>query len=166
MSSQLKRKFVLGLLLFAVAGLVGMAAELSEARALKLDQPPKLDGKLDEPFWEQAKSNGNFFVHRGDGKRTDDTEFKVAYDNTWLYFGVRCSNDQLHRFKAKHQSHEDPVITDDSVELFLDPAGDGSIYFHYMLSFNNIHREQIVRNGVKDWTWNMPWLSATVHDRT
>ncbi len=164
MNVPLLKTAMAGIVLGAAIGIARPAAAPAELRALKTDRPPTLDGKLDDGCWRDAEPCGPFVVHPGDGVRTDSTEIKAAFDNTWLYVGVRCANDQLHRFKAKHRSHDDPVITDDSVELFLDPAGDGAQYFHYMLSFNNVRAEQRVRGGVKDRMWNLPWLSATTRD--
>ncbi len=157
----------IGILLGVAAlgmGVALRAAERPGARVVKTDHPPVLDGRLEERCWADAPGYSNFYGPPGSGQRTDATTFKLAHDHAWLYLGVRCANPDLYRFRPLYRTHDDPIHNDDSLELLLDPAGDGRLYVHYKLAFNNVRADQIVRDGVRDPRWNIPWLAATAQD--
>jgi len=138
----------------------------SGAEALKIGQAVDLDGKLDEPFWRTAKPFGDFHVWErvNTGKRTGDTDVRLAYDDTWLYVGVKCDNPlQEHVLAPKVKDHDGPVHTDESVELFLTSDEKGRLYYHFKLSCFNVKAEQRFLDGARELeTWNLPWRSSTV----
>ena len=154
------------LAVFFISGL--LAGETLKMETLKIDQPPKLDGKLDEPFWKSAKSLGDFQVWDGPekGGRATETEAKLAYDNSWFYVGIRCSNPLQKLILApKVKEHDGPVSQDESVEIFLTADPKGGNYYHFMLSCFNVKAEQRFLNGTREReSWNLPWRSATVID--
>src|ERR1700752_4071545 len=54
--------------------------------------PPRIDGKLDDPAWREARPDGRFtqnFPEEGKPP-TERTEVRVLYDDRALYIGVRC----------------------------------------------------------------------------
>ncbi len=152
------------LLAAALAAAVS-AAPPPPAAALRLDRPPALDGRLDEPFWQAAPALGAFVIHdkTAAGKPASDTEVRLAYDNAWLYLGVRCRNPlQALVLDPKVTAHDGPVNTDESVEVFLSSDPQGRAYYHFLLSCFNVRAEQRFLNGVREReTWNLPWRSAT-----
>lgn len=123
--------------------------------------PPTMDGLLQESFWKEAKPCGGFILLEGEGKLVDDTTFRLACDDAWLYVGVDCRNPDMKALQPVVKGHDRGACRDDSVELFLDPGTKGAVYIHYMLSFGNAKDERIVTNGnVKEY-WDVPWRSAT-----
>ncbi len=143
------------------------AAPPSDAVPLKIDAAPILDGRLDEPFWQTARPLGAFqLLGRADRPAADDTAVKLAYDNAWLYLGVRCRNPLQKLILApKVKNHDSAVHTDESVELFITADEQGKNYYHFMLSCFNVRAEQRLLNGAPEReTWNLPWRSATAAD--
>lgn len=60
--------------------------------ALRVDQPPQIDGHLSEPAWQKAEVAGDFFraqQNRGMPARLR-TEAFVLYDEVAIYVGFRC----------------------------------------------------------------------------
>ena len=164
------RKTLLSLASSLVAIIVTSAfgAQTPDAEALKIDCPLTLDGKLDEPFWQTAKPLGEFHVwdKTDRDRRVNDTEVRLAYDDTWLFVGVKCANplQKLVR-EPKVKEHDGAVNEDESVELFFDPNGAGKVYYHFFLSCFNVKAEQRYVNGQRErTTWNLPWRSATAID--
>jgi len=143
-----------------------LAAETESSRpvaatALHTAMPPTMDGLLQESFWNEAKPCGSFTLMEGEGKTVDDTTFRLAFDDAWLYLGVECRNSDMKALQPVVKGHDRGACRDDSVELFLDPGTKGAVYIHYMLSFGNAKDERIVTNGnVKEY-WDVPWRSAT-----
>jgi len=134
-----------------------------QAEVLRLDRPPVLDGKLDEVFWQKAPAYGS--MKTSDKGISSDTQFKLACDDAWLYVGVECRNENLGKIQdsvgPKVTGHDRGAAGDDSIEFFLDPAGDGKLYLHYMLSWAGAFDERrITRSGGREIGWNVPWRRA------
>ncbi len=142
------------------------AGEPPDAVALKISQPPRLDGRLDESFWQEARPLGDFHVFARDaaGRRVSDTAIRLAYDDTWLYAGVQCDNPlQSLVLDPAVREHDGAVHMDESVELFFAPDGSGKVYYHFLLSCFNVKAEQRFIDGQREReTWNLPWRSAAV----
>src|SRR5437868_10001896 len=70
----------------------GAQPELQTARATRVDRPPRLDGTLDDPLWQQASPIVEFLQREPfEGQQpTERTEVRVLYTRTAVYFGVNC----------------------------------------------------------------------------
>lgn len=105
----------------------------------KVSSPLSIDGRLDEPAWEQALLETGAF-HTPEGKPLPDTESVQAgllWDDEFLYIG----------FNVKDNDLDTPYTTRDStlwsgrksgasdvVEIFLDPMADGKEYIELQIS--------------------------------
>ncbi len=153
----------------AVTGALAYAGSAPDATAVKIETPPRLDGKLDEGFWRQAEPLGDFSLHKDpDQRRVSDTEVRLAYDDTWLYVGLKCDNPLQRLVTApKVQEHDGSVNTDESVEMFFDSDNAGKVYYHFLLSCFNVKAEQRFIEGQRQReTWNLPWRSAVAVNDT
>jgi len=60
----------------------------------KLNEIVRLDGILDEPFWEDIETASDFWMNFPVGGTLVDNEFqtsvKIAYDDDFIYLGVEC----------------------------------------------------------------------------
>ena len=60
----------------------------------RLDEIVRLDGVLDEPFWEDVETATDFWLNFPvGGTPVDDevqTSVKIAYDDDFIYLGVEC----------------------------------------------------------------------------
>lgn len=134
----------------------------ADAEPVFAETGPKLDGDLSDACWHAAEARSGFTPFRKEGRTLDDTAFRLAYDNEWLYLAFECKNPlQKLIFKPKVIEHDGPVHTDESVEVFLDPGTDGKLYYHFILSCFNIRAEQRVLKRARDRKWDHPWRSAT-----
>ncbi len=148
------------LLIMALVFCAGSMVFGKTVTPLKITKAPKLDGKLDEPFWKQAKSMGDFYIFKQDEEKTQDTEVKIAYDNSWLYFGFICKNEKLNMLTPKVQGRAEEAHTDDSVEIFIDPGNTGKNYLQYKLSYAGAKGESRTVNKQSNTAWDEPWLAA------
>lgn len=166
MTQKTMRIVMTGALLLAALHTSGLSAKLPDAEALKIETPPQIDGILNEPFWAKTKSLGEFTLWSGSekGRPTADTNVRLAYDDTWLYLGLECTN-QLQKLilAPKVKEHDGSVNTDESVEIFLTSDPRDKVYYHFLLSCFNVKAEQRFIEGQRErQTWNLPWRSATV----
>ena len=142
------------------AGILQAEAGQPEIQALQIPEAPDMDGRLDESFWQNAEAAGHFHLLQGDGKQLQDTIFRLAYDDAWLYIGVDCKNKDLRALQPRVKGRDKQAGSDESVEIFLDPGTDGGTYFHYMLNFGGARDERRSANSNVDKQWDTPWQSA------
>ena len=65
-------------------------APFPAARAVRVDDPPVVDGRLDEEAWQSAEVLGNFIqrIPRDGAPASEPTEVRVLYTNEALYVGA------------------------------------------------------------------------------
>lgn len=142
------------------AGILRAEAGQPEIQALPISGAPDMNGRLDETFWQNAEAAGNFHLLQGDGKQLQDTTFRLAYDDAWLYIGVDCKNKDLRALQPRVKGRDKQAGNDESVEIFLDPGTDGGTYFHYMLNFGGARDDRRSAGANVDKQWDTPWQSA------
>ncbi len=70
------------------------------AQALHTDQPPTVDGRLDDPAWQQAQPLTGFVQSRPvtGAPATEETVVRFVYDDRALYIGAICYDSEPDRF--------------------------------------------------------------------
>ncbi|MBM4045145.1 MAG: hypothetical protein FJ279_08525, partial [Planctomycetes bacterium] len=141
----------------------GYAAALSGA-------PPVVNGRLDDPCWQAAKPLTLKQVYGQ--PPTERTEVLALFDREHLYLGLRCHETQMNRLVAsvkdqKAGGAEFAVFGDDSVEVFLDPGGDGAAYYQLAVSAGGGRFDQRAgREGYNSgWTGKWDWATALLESR-
>ncbi|MCX6554703.1 MAG: carbohydrate binding family 9 domain-containing protein, partial [Candidatus Aminicenantes bacterium] len=123
-----RRAWQLALLL----GFVFTAAEAAEPKRAaepvviyKADTQPVIDGKLDEPLWQQATRFDNFITFKPDyGKPTSEkTTILMTYDRKYIYFAFDCQDSEPSMIKAA-MAKRDGIDMDDWIGVVLDTFGD------------------------------------------
>jgi len=99
--------------------------------AAPIQQPPALDGSLNDACW-QGLPEGTCFYDADYGvprKAASRTTLKVGYDTNGLYFGVRCEDDHPEAIRATATRPGDENLwKDDCLEFyFADAANPGSV---------------------------------------
>jgi Carbohydrate family 9 binding domain-like len=98
----------------------------------------KLDGKLDEPAWQSAPSTGPLIdVRTGDPNQAFPVngDAKVLWNDEGIYVGFSIADtDMIGGFK---KGEKDPHLwTRDTVEMMVDPDGDGDNKDYYEIQIN------------------------------
>ncbi|HEY5376714.1 MAG TPA: carbohydrate-binding family 9-like protein [Polyangiaceae bacterium] len=109
-------------------------------RVDKLDSTVKikLDGKLDEPAWQSAATTGPLVdVGTGEVNKTSKVngDVKVLWSEEGMYVGFSVADtDIIGGFK---KDEKDPHLwTKDTVEIMVDPEGDGDNKDYYEIQIN------------------------------
>jgi hypothetical protein len=97
------------------------AAPVPSLRALKVDAPLTVDGRLDEPFWAQCEVASGLINTRTGAPAEDQTLIRVAYTRTHLYIGVECLDRDISQLRATERREDRAFVGDDWVEIHLDP---------------------------------------------
>ncbi len=141
-------------------------------------QPPRVDGALDDPIWQQAARIADFVDYRQSAiPAAAATEVLLLHDREHLYLGFRCYEPALNQLKTAAAAHDGNVFADDSVELFLDTNHDQHSY--WQLAFNaagvqfdqrcvgaqdagqNVFMVNYEQREVRDTAWNGVWTVRT-----
>ncbi len=101
----------------------------------KAEQPPRLDGRFDDPVWAKAPLVSGFTFYNKPTLAEVQTGFRVAYDDRCLYFAVRCDEPLMKRVAPQPLQKDDPaVFHQECIEIFIDPNHTHKTY--YQFAFN------------------------------
>lgn len=123
------------------------------------DSKPVVDGKLDEPCWEDAARTGPLTVARGRPSGAT-TEAFVLRDADHLYVGVRCAGKGIKERKATPGK---PAANVEYVQLSIDSNGDRNSYYLIRINSANGAVASSYNEHTPPWgdrTWQPPFNSA------
>jgi hypothetical protein len=102
-------------------------------QARRTSIPPKIDGSLDDPVWQQASPCEEFFQREPieGAPASEKTEVRILYDDGFLYFGCRCFDSEPRRIVANRMRRDDELEENDSIQIILDTYNDrrGGFFF-------------------------------------
>jgi photosystem II stability/assembly factor-like uncharacterized protein len=134
------------------------------ATCRRADQPPNLDGKLDEAFWSKADRlplRGEAAAGAGKAVRADDV-VQIAYDAQYLYVAVHCpkSPGGDYRTDDATRTRDADLAQQDRVSIKLDTDRDYGTAFELTVD----HRGSTHDACWRDATWNPSWYVAAASD--
>jgi hypothetical protein len=131
---------------------------------IKAEQKPTLDGKLDEPVWQQAKPADQFWLKfpNNDQHGADRTEVRLCYDKNFLYVGAICY-DSTQRYLVQSLKRDQGLRTGDGIAVILDPFNQKTNGFFFAVSAFNSQSEDLLVGGNDDidFSWDNKWFSQT-----
>src|SRR2546422_2917088 len=134
------KSHIRGLLFLATLALPGAAAAQGQsgasravpqngsnaAEAVRVDHPPKLDGRLDDPLWQSAKVVTDFRQREpNEGETaTEKTEVRILYTRHEVYFGIHCYDSESSGIVATELRRDVSQNLDDHFEILIDSNHD------------------------------------------
>jgi len=96
------------------------------AQATAVEQPPRLDGTLDDPLWRSAIPITAFRQREPDEDQpaTEKTEVRILYTRRAVYFGIHCHDSQPSRIIATELRRDASQELDDHFEILIDARHD------------------------------------------
>ena len=145
------------------------------------DTPPVLDGKMDDPCWQQADCAQDFGLFKHAGLPTQKTEVYMLYDADNLYLFWKLHEDQMDKLVVGPQEDNRDLLNfgGDVAEMFFDPSGDAQKMRYQMCAsplgtrYDSAHKLGRAYNpfwtaapGIHDWGWTLevaiPFTEMTV----
>ena len=127
----------------------------------RTDTRPRLDGRFDDPCWQQAEPND---IETAVGERTViSARWRAAYDNEFLYLALECRRLKGSAVAPRGRpprAHDDALHSPDRVELSLDL--DRDYVTAYRLAVDELGRSADDCCG--DTSWNPTWYIASGGD--
>jgi hypothetical protein len=96
-------------------------AEPRSMKAVKTSQPPEIDGKLDDPCWQQAPQAVDFVDKFFDEIVEDQTIACLLYDDENMYVAFECYDSQPDKIVARETKRDGNYWNDDYVSFCIDP---------------------------------------------
>ena len=158
-------------------GAAAVGAATPSLHAMSATSPITLDGRLDEPVWQEAPV-ARGFVQREPSPGTpasEETEVQVAFDDHGIYFGIRAHDDQpgrlirdLHGRDVARLSGNQFWGQDDSVALILDTFHDGRNGYYFSVNPNGARTDGLISNEgqLLNFDWQGVWEAEVMVDES
>lgn len=138
---------------------IGNPAALPSARIPTALGVMNVDGRLDDAAWNGAATLTLDHTEMG-GPAPVQTTARVMRDTSNLYIGFTCAEPRMDALVANVTRRDGPVRNDDSVEVFLNPNGRETPWYHFAASASGAVRDSLGGNAA----WNTRWTSAVSRD--
>jgi hypothetical protein len=131
-------------------------------RAVRIDTPIQIDGRLDEPFYRNTPPITEFVqsVPTEDGEPTELTEVWIGFDDTHLYVAARVWDSQGEEGWISNEMRRDSnqLRQNDNFGIFLDTYLDrrNALAF-YVTPIGGFADFQITNEGSPNFDWNPVW---------
>ncbi len=146
----------------------GRKAAAPAIQAYKLDQQEiRLDGRLDDAAWKAAPAGRGFRVWEPDrgAVPTEETVFKVAYDEGAVYFAVACLRKDPSTKIPAALTRRDHFTNSDIVAIYIDPYHDHTTGYAFKVNPLGVQLDSYIYNdGANDDDWDAVWEAETSRD--
>jgi hypothetical protein len=117
MTTQLKTLVMaFGVVSLLTLTVTGQDTQLPIYEVLRVAEPIKVDGRLDEAAWTQAPSVGKFVNNRDGTPSQHKTEARVLYDDNFIYFSFRSQDENIWSTFKQRDQH---LWLEEVVEVFV-----------------------------------------------
>jgi len=110
--------------------------------------PPRIDGVLDDPFWESGALIEDFtqFEPLEGGTPSEKTKAYLGYDREYLYLALRCFDSDPGAIRAC-LTPRDKAPADDGITVYLDTFNDKKRAFVFQINPCGIQTDGILTEG-------------------
>ncbi|UCF38717.1 MAG: carbohydrate binding family 9 domain-containing protein [Acidobacteriota bacterium] len=132
-----------------------------------ISEKPKLDGVLDEQFWQEIEPITDFVQQEpGDGDpATERTEARIAYDRHNLYFGIRAFDSEPRRLVQSVYERDGFMPADDGILIGIDSNNDNRTAFIFEMNTVGGKTDiEVSEEGSFNINWDAIWNYAVKVD--
>jgi hypothetical protein len=134
------------------------------AQALRIEEPIRVDGVLDESVWERATPVTQFTQIRPDEGRaaSERTEIRILFDDAAIYIGARMYDSQP---VSTRLGRRDQWMSSDWLTVIFDSYHDHRTAVGFEVNPSGVRRDQTRATGAgEDDSWDPVWEVATTID--
>ncbi len=131
------------------------AALPQQAVATRTQSPPKIDGKLDDAVWQQARPIGELIQSNPlEGQPASEaTEVRFLYDSEHLYISMRFFDSRPDEIITSSRERDANLDEDDRFEMILDTFHDKRSAFWFQMNAGGSKSDALLTPG----SFNKPW---------
>jgi hypothetical protein len=139
-------------------------------RVLRINEPIKIDGRLDETAWAEADIAGDFRQQEPNegAAASEKTEVRLLFDEKNLYVGIHAFDSDPARINARELVRDATFSNDDKVEVLLDTYHDRRNAYRFAVNPLGTQQDALITDEGRDLnlSWDAPWISAGRIDQT
>jgi hypothetical protein len=135
------------------------ATPVPTIRAVRLQTPIVLDGRLDEDVWKSVNPATDFVQQDPDEGQpaTEKTEIRIAYDDEAIYVGARMFDSQPSEI-VRRLSRRDSVPNTDCVMIGFDPRHDHLTGVGFTVTAVGTLADEVIFDDIQeDGSWDGVW---------
>jgi hypothetical protein len=158
---------LLGLMLSVPAGLAAAPADAAagtppQVEAVYVDQPPVIDGTLDDACWAEAAKLSDFYVLTADQPLPEETTAFVCVDSTAIYLGVICQDRTPDDIRAVETRRNGDVWNEDCVYFEVDPWNQHRDTYAFLVNARGTQSDIVPGGSATKTEWRGDWQGAAV----
>ncbi|NAS30490.1 hydrolase [Flavobacteriaceae bacterium R38] len=128
-------------------------------KATRIDNPPKIDGKLDDDVWKDLPSYGDFYMlqpnNTGKERETHKTEVKMAYDDKAVYFAVYLYDNEPDRILKQFSQRDNIFVQADNFSININTLNDGINETNFYVTSAGTIGDSRGESGNEDFSFNV-----------
>ena len=132
-------------------------------RAVRVEQPPLIDGVLNDETWTVGEWQGDFtqFEPNEGKKPSQPTEFKILYDDNYIYVAIKAFDSSPDSIVDRMTRRDN--LDGDNVGIIFDSYYDLRTGFAFFVSSAGVKTDMIFTNDgqSEDPTWDPIWFVRT-----
>jgi hypothetical protein len=130
------------------AASIGVLAGRPTVSAIRTNQPPRMDGRLDDPIWQEAARITEFVQQRPleGAPASERTEVYIAYDTQTIYFGIYAHYSDVKLIRA-NRVDRDQTGRDDTVRVYFDPFLDQQRAYVFSVNGYGVQSDAVLNSS-------------------
>lgn len=152
------------LIILLTAGTNGAFAQMTtrETEAIRIKNPPKLDGIPDDECWKEIKPATDFIQYEPHNAERSKfrTEVLVAYDDNALYIGAIMHENNPSDICTELGERDNADLNADYFSLNINPFCDGQNAWIFAVSASGVQVDARVTAEEMDVQWDAVWQSS------
>lgn len=152
------------LLILAVLMLLPMQSAFCQDRTIKaviVSEPPKLDGDLSDPCWQEAPSVNGFYATTDGSAASEQTTAWLCYDRENIYAAFYCRDSVPTQVVAQQRKRGGDVNSDDWVAVTIDCYHNYVGLVWFKVTPRGVQVEMLPdRGGTSKIEWRGDWHAA------
>ncbi len=148
------------------SGLPGITGP--DVMATRTNEPPKIDGRLDDPVWQSATPIEGFLQREpieGDPS-SESTEARILVDDDRIYIGFRCYDSDPSRIVASRMQRDSELNDDDNVSVIFDTYNDRRGGFYFATNALGAQYDMLLSDEgrTRNSAWDCIWQTRSSQD--
>ncbi len=130
-------------------------------QAVKVEQPPVIDGILDDPCWQSASTLEGFRYLPKKRPASEPTKVWMCYDSQACYFAFYCYDSKPAEIRAREtKRNSENFWSDDWIEVNIDPTGTFRGGYCFQLNPLGAQCESVPGGASEKTEWRGDWRGA------
>ncbi len=160
-------KLLVSLFLFFVVCNVA-AQDKKQITAIRISDPPKIDGRLDDPVWKEIEASNNFYMwqpgNEGNIPENRKTEVKIAYDDKAVYVAAYMYDPEPDKIASQFSQRDNIFVQADHFMVALNTYNDGINETQFYITSAGTIGDAITSQNGTDFSYNVVFDGKTQKD--